>query len=101
MGKINIVSGLVAIALSCVAVSEAQAEPAPLSCNMQMMLTGMAALRRDQGVARQDTEIGKNKDSELTKKEVKTILDRVYIEGKNQTPDQIKDDVYRKCKNGH
>lgn len=101
MNNIKLVVGLVAIVVTCGAVREAQAEFVPLSCNMQMMLTGVTALQRDLGVARKDTETSKNKDKELTKKEIRTILDRVYIEGRNQTPDQIKNDVYRKCINGN
>ena len=41
-----------------------------------------------------------NRDTDLTKREIKEILDRVYIEKKNNTPDEIKDAVYRACKNG-
>lgn len=80
--------------------SQVQAQPAPLSCNMQMLLNGTTALFRDQGIARKDAKIANTPDTDLTKKEIKTILDRVYVTGKNQTPDQIKDDVYRRCENG-
>lgn len=93
---------LVVLAVACVGGShiQVQAQPAPLSCNMKMMLTGVTAMLRDQGTSRKDAKIANDPNSELTKKEIKTILDRVYIAGKNQTPDQIKDDVYKRCKNG-
>lgn len=67
---------------------------------MQMLLTGLTAMRRDQGVSRRDAKIANTPDTDLTKQEIKTILDRVYVKGKNQTPDQIEDDVYRRCESG-
>ena len=82
------------------ALNQVQAQVAPLSCGMQMMLTGMTALHRDKGVPREGAPIVTSKTGELTQKEIKTILDRVYVSGKNQTPDQIKDDVYKRCENG-
>ena len=78
-------------------VGEAQAEPAPLSCEMQMLLHAGAAMQRDRGVSRQANTIGNTPDSDLTKKEEKAILDRVYIEKKNKTPDEIKNAVYEAC----
>ena len=69
----------------------------PLNCEMQMMLNGMTALQRDQGVPRSEAVIAKNADGELKPQEIKQILDRVYIHQRNRTPDQIKDEVYRKC----
>lgn len=80
--------------------SGAQAGPPPLSCRMQMMLTGLTAMQRDQGISRKDAKIANTPDTDLTKQEIKTILDRVYVKGKSQTPDQIKDDVYRRCEGG-
>ena len=80
--------------------NEAHAGPAPLSCKMQMLLTGLTAMQRDQGVSRKDAKIANTPDTDLTKQEIKTTLDRVYVKGKNQTPDQIKDDVYRRCESG-
>lgn len=76
------------------------AAPPPLSCEMQMMLNGLTALQRDQGVSRQANVLATNKDTDLTKREIKEILDRVYITQKIKTPDEIKDAVYRTCKNG-
>lgn len=99
MRTISIAVCIVAAALTYDA-NEAQAGPAPLSCNMQMLLTGITAMQRDQGVSRKDAKIANTQDTDLTNKEIKTILDRVYVKGKNQTPDQIKDDVYRKCERG-
>lgn len=92
--------GVLTIAFVCGFNTQVQAQPAPLSCNMQMLLTGTTALLRDQGTSRKDARIANDPDTDLTKKEIKTILDRVYVAGKNQTPDQIKDDVYRRCQNG-
>jgi hypothetical protein len=91
--------GIVAAALTLIP-DEAKAAPAPLSCEVQMLLTGITAMRRDQGVSRKDATIANTPDTDLTRQEVKAILDRVYVNGKNQTPDQIKDDVYRRCKRG-
>lgn len=88
-----------AVALSCGVVSKAQAQ-APLSCKMQMLLNGMAALERDRGISRERNTIDNTPDTDLTKREIKTILDRVYVKGQNQTPDQITDDVYKRCQSG-
>ena len=74
------------------------AAPAPLSCEMESLLNGFAAMQRDQGVSRIHTELSKNPDGELTKREITEILDRVYIHQKARTPDQIKDAVYAACK---
>ena len=100
MKKQKQIINLMAAVCFCSLINEAPAQPVPLSCNMQMLLVGLTGLQRDQGYARNETAVAKNKDSELTKKEIKFILDRVYIAGKNQTHDQIKDDVYRKCQSG-
>lgn len=99
MRTIGIAISIFAAAVAC-GTNEVQAGQPPLSCKMQMLLTGMAALERDRGIARKDATIANTPDTDLTKQEIKTILDRVYVKGKSQTPDQIKDDVYRKCANG-
>lgn len=99
MKNISMVIGIVSAALTCGA-NEAQAGPATLSCKMQMLLTGLTAMQRDQGTSRKDAKIANTPDTDLTKQEIKTILDRVYVKGKNQTPDQIKDDVYKRCEGG-
>lgn len=65
-----------------------------------MLLTGLTAMQRDRGVSRKNAKIANTPDTDLTPQEIKQILDRVYIKGKNETPDQIKDDVYAKCQNG-
>lgn len=65
-----------------------------------MLLTGVTAMQRDQGVSRKDAKIANTPDTDLTRQEIKAILDRVYVKGKNQTADQIKDDVYRICERG-
>jgi len=70
----------------------------PLSCQVLMLLTGFTAVERDNGISRTNTAVAKNKEKELTKKEIKFILDAVYIVGKNQTPDQIKNQVYEVCR---
>jgi len=100
MKKRRLIANFMVTVLVCTVIGDATSKQAPLSCFMQMMLTGMTGLQRDQGYARNETIVAKNKDSELTKKEIKTILDRVYIAGKNQTHDQIKDDVFRNCQSG-
>lgn len=74
------------------------AAPPPLSCEMESLLNGLAAMQRDQGVSRKDNALIKNPDDELTKQEIKEILDRVYLHQKSKTPDQIKDAVYAACK---
>lgn len=99
MKTMSMAIGIVAAALTWSA-NEAQAGPAPLSCKMQMLLTGMTAMRRDQGISRRDATIANTPDTDLTRQEIKAILDRVYVKGKNQTPDEIKDDVYRRCERG-
>lgn len=99
MKNISTAIGIFAIAFTC-GVNDAQAGPAPLSCKMQMLLTGLTAMQRDQGTSRKDAKIATNPDTDLTKQEIKMILDRVYVKGKNQTPDQIKDNVYRRCEGG-
>lgn len=72
---------------------------APLSCEVESLLNGMTAMQRDQGVSRQATAVNANPDGELTKREVKEILDRVYKNQRTRTPDQIKDAVYAACQN--
>lgn len=67
---------------------------------MQMLLNGLAAMQRDQGVARHANTLTTNRDSDLTKTEIKEILDRVYTTKRNATPDEIKNAVYRDCLNG-
>ena len=57
-------------------------------------------MQRDKGVSRRDSKLANTPDTDLTKQEIKTILDRVYIKGKNQSVDEIKDDVYRRCERG-
>lgn len=99
MRTIRFAISMVAAALTCGA-NGAHAGPAPLSCNMQMLLNGMTAMQRDQGVSRKDAKIANTPDTDLTKQEIKTVLDRIYVKGKNQTPDQIKNDVYRRCESG-
>ena len=79
------------------AIMSSSAFGAPLSCEVQMMLNGLSALRRDQGEPRTKSVLLKPVN-ELTKQEAKEILDRVYITMKNRTPDQIKDAVYAACK---
>lgn len=81
---------------------------APLSCDMRMRLNEIVAKSRDIGMSRKrleatmnKEEATMNKEDKLTKIEKKTIFDRVYIEGKNKSPDEIKDAVYKACKNGH
>lgn len=61
-------------------------------------MNGTTAAQRDQGTFRRDNALNKNPDSELTKREITEILDRVYIHQKARTPDQIKDAVYEACK---
>lgn len=73
----------------------------PLSCEMLTLLVGLTAMERDKGTPRNTTVVAKNRDDELTKKEVKFILDTVYIVGKNQTPDQIKNQIYYSCRETH
>lgn len=99
MKTTTIAIGIVAAALTWGA-NETHAAPAPLSCKMQMLLTGVTAMQRDQGVSRKDAKIANTPDTDLTRQEIKAILDRVYVKGKNQTADQIKDDVYRICERG-
>jgi hypothetical protein len=96
--RLMIVVTLLLAGIACSGVS--LAAPAPLSCKMQMLLNGMAAMQRDQGVSRQANTLSTDRDTDLTKKEIKEILDRVYIEKKNKTPDEIKNAVYRACENG-
>ena len=96
--RLMIVTTFLIAGIACSKVS--LAAPAPLSCEMQMILNGMAAMQRDQGVSRQANTLSTNRDTDLTKRETKEILDRVYIDKKNNTPDEIKDAVYRACKNG-
>lgn len=95
----RLVINTIFVSLGCLAV-EAQAGPAPLSCRMQMMLTGMTAMERDRGVTRKDATIANTPDPDLTPQEIKKILDRVYVKGKKETADQIANDVFTKCQNG-
>ena len=71
--------------------------PAPLSCEVQMLLNGLAAMQRDQGVSRTQNRLSTNKDTDLTPRETKEILDRVYVSKKDRTPDEIKNEVYERC----
>lgn len=93
---------LSAILVAGVVVSSpgAEAAQAPLSCDMKTLLVGMAALNRDIGVTRDQSPIAKNPDGELTKAEIKWILDKVYVQGAGKSPDAIKDAVYRQYKHG-
>jgi hypothetical protein len=74
------------------------AAPPPLSCEIEALLNGTTAMHRDAGASRIANALNKNPDGELTNREIKEILDRVYIHQKNRTPDQIKDAVYGNCK---
>ncbi len=78
----------------------ANAAPKPLSCEVLTLLVGVTALGRDAGIKMDESTIAKNSENELTKAEVKFILNKVYIEGKGRSPDEIKDAVYERCKNG-
>ncbi|MBK6999036.1 MAG: hypothetical protein IPH35_03345 [Rhodoferax sp.] len=100
MKKVAVLSYLFTSAFCLSVTSGSMAAPTPLSCNMQMMLHGMAAMERDRGVSRKNNTLANTADSDLTKMEIKDILDRVYIAGKSLTPDQIKDSVYGNCQNG-
>lgn len=91
---------LSAFAVTCSMMSSALAAQAPLSCDVQTLLIGMTALSRDSGVPRSKSLVALNKEGELTKAEVKFIVDKVYVEGVGKTPDQIKDAVFKRCKAG-
>ena len=84
------------LALSSVSIGSFASQP--LSCEVLMLLTGFTAVERDNGISRTNTAVAKNKEKELTKKEIKFILDAVYIVGENQTPDQIKNQMYGVCR---
>lgn len=71
----------------------------PLSCEVQVLLNGLTAMQRDQGIKRSKTAVARNTDGDLSAQEIKEILDRVYIHQKTRSPDQIKDDVYHRCLN--
>ena len=76
----------------------AGAAPKALSCEMQAMLNGVTALQRDQGVPRAAAAINKNPGGELTRREIAEILERVYAQEKNRSPDEIKDAVFLACR---
>ncbi|MBK6867683.1 MAG: hypothetical protein IPG98_07080 [Burkholderiales bacterium] len=78
--------------------SFANAQQKPLSCEVLTLNVAMTAIERDRGLSRNSTSVGKDVYKEFTKAEKKFILDAVYVSGKNQTPDQIKDQVYYACK---
>lgn len=104
MKNISIVVGLVAVAFSGGVVSAAvgyvsdgEAARAPLSCRVKVKQSVDSAKLRDQGTTREELEIVFKMMGEFTKKEVKTILDRVYITMKKRTPAEIGKAVSAAC----
>ena len=104
MKNISKVVGLVAVAFSCGVVSAAmgyisdgEAASAPLSCRVKVKQSVDSAKLRDQGTTRVELEIVFETMGEFTKREVKTILDRVYITMKKRTPVEIGKAVSAAC----
>jgi hypothetical protein len=71
----------------------------PLSCEVQLLLNGTAALLRDQGKSQSEAQKIMTDAGDLTKKEIQTVLHNVYVSGKGKTPDQIKDAAFQRCRN--
>ena len=63
---------------------------------MQMLLNGLAAMQRDQGVSRAQNRLSTNKDTDLTPREIKDILIESMFRRRirRQT---IKNEVYERC----
>lgn len=89
-----------ALAVATFACGLAFADQAAPDCKMQSLHSVSTAMERDRGRAREDTRVAKNASGKLTAAEIKTILDRVYISRKNETPRQIGKVVYSDCQNG-
>ena len=85
------------IALATAACGFVYADQVPIDCKMQSFHSVMTAMERDQGKGREDTKVSRNSSRKLTDAEIKTILDRVYISMKNDTPRQIGSVVYAEC----
>ena len=94
----KILNAIVALSLLGGLPHTAHAAQKPLSCEMQTLLIGLSATQRDIGITREESTLAKNKDGELTRAEVKFILDTVYVRGVGKTPDEIKDAFYAKCR---
>lgn len=77
-------------------ISESQAGP-PLSCRVQIMQSVEGAKLRDGGATRQEIEMTLEYMGDFTKKEAKTIVDRIYVHMKNKTPEQIGKAVRSSC----
>jgi hypothetical protein len=93
----NVFGAAMAAALAC---GTSFAQQAPLDCKMQAQHSVAAAMQRDRGTAREATSVAKNRSRKLTESEIKTILDRVYISMKSETPKQIGAAVYSECEKG-
>jgi hypothetical protein len=91
---------LIVMAFFVAYMSGAQAQLAPLSCKMQGLLSGTAAMERDQGVPRSKSKLANDPNSDLTKREIKTILDSVHITHKNVAPSELAGLVFRECQSG-
>lgn len=77
------------ISFSAIAFSSSSYAVAPLSCNMMTMLTVTSAGLRDQGRSKEEVRRILSQDDELTKKEINTILEIVFVKFKNKSPQQI------------
>lgn len=87
----------------------AQQKLRPISCKLQMLHNGNAALVRGDITKKTAAEIKSSRYSykyfirnleggnEITDEEIEEILDRVYVKEINKTTDEIKDNVYRSC----
>ena len=69
----------------------------PLSCDMQMLLHGVAAIARDQGKSREEITKALQAGGDVTGSEIRLIIKNVFVNGKNMTPDEIKEGIYANC----
>lgn len=92
--KILLLGLAAAVAMGAAQTSSA----APLSCEMQQLLTYTAALGRDKGWPPSKTREALKKGDELTNAEVKSVIDIVYVHMKNSTPKEIAQAVALVCK---
>ncbi len=75
-----------------------QANAAPLSCEMQSMLAGLAATARDQGKTPAQVQAALKKSGDLTNSEIKALIDIAFVHMKKSSPQEISQAVTMVCK---
>ena len=77
------------ISLAAITISKSSYAIQPLSCQMFTLLSVTTAMLRDQGKSKEEVRAVLNQGGDLTKKEINTILDLVFVKFKNRSPNEI------------